>query len=185
MRIPGLFHDLTDGFAEIHKKGLSHGDFKPANAVLGMDGRAKIIDLDDLEPTGIGQVKPKNANSTTWIYKAPEMWYDPPKFDLDWQKGDVYSLGMSMLEMRLQKPFSQIYKEMYKVEFKMGDVNDYSIFTSGQFYRDLPNYLKRMDLKQMPEKNLVLSMLNPDNRFRPNIITVQQELEKVMPRPIY
>jgi serine/threonine protein kinase len=70
----GVFIDAGQGLAAAHQEKIQHGDFKPANILIGKDGRTRVADFgvanycsvddDEGEPTG--------RRSGTLEYMAPE-----------------------------------------------------------------------------------------------------------------
>ncbi len=58
------------GLAAAHAAGITHGDFKPRNAVIGTDGRVRLIDFG-LARTAADENQ-ENAPAGTPAYMAPE-----------------------------------------------------------------------------------------------------------------
>jgi transcriptional regulator with GAF, ATPase, and Fis domain len=82
--------DALEGLVFLHDAGLRHGDVKPANVVVGEDGRAVLIDLGLAAPLDEVPVLP----SGTPRYMAPEL--------LDGTgagtRADLYALGVTLRE---------------------------------------------------------------------------------------
>lgn len=86
-----LFHDVLSGMQHAHAKGVFHCDLKPANILLGEDGRPRIADF--------GQSRLSNEQSPalgTLFYMAPEQADLSATPDMRW---DVYALGAIFYRM--------------------------------------------------------------------------------------
>jgi eukaryotic-like serine/threonine-protein kinase len=80
-----LAQQICAGLAEAHRQGVTHGDLKPTNILVGQDGNARIMDL------GTGTA----AIPGTPEYMSPEQ-ADRQEPD---QRSDIYSLGVILYEM--------------------------------------------------------------------------------------
>jgi len=86
-RAADLMRAIAGAVAALHAAGVSHGDLKPDNILLGPDGPV-LIDLGHSEPTGQVAIGSDPEGSLAW---AP-----PEKLlarELDPQRADVYGLG--------------------------------------------------------------------------------------------
>ena len=93
-RVAEIGSQLAAALAHVHERGIVHRDVKPANILLGSDGRARLADfgivriLDEARLTGTG------LTIGTAPYLSPEQVrgrdVGPP--------ADVYALGLVLLE---------------------------------------------------------------------------------------
>lgn len=60
------FEGAAKGLAAAHAAGVVHGDFKPGNAVVGADGRVRVVDF------GFARLDPGRATSSTPLVGAPQ-----------------------------------------------------------------------------------------------------------------
>jgi len=98
-----IVRDCLEALAALHRRGVIHGDIKPANIMLKRSGHAKIIDtgsaidLDDLPP----------KRTCTPAYAALEILQGGESSP----QSDLASLGFVLLELLAGKPvFSGIKK---------------------------------------------------------------------------
>jgi len=85
-----LLADGARGLAELHDKGWTHNDFKPANILLTREGgewRAKLGDLDGVAREGESTV-------TTESYSDPRM-----PMDIAAKGNDLFALATSILDL--------------------------------------------------------------------------------------
>lgn len=69
-----VFIDAGQGLAVAHDKGIQHGDFKPANILIGSDGRTRVADfgIADYLHVDDGDEQPAGRRAGTPEYMAPE-----------------------------------------------------------------------------------------------------------------
>jgi serine/threonine protein kinase len=90
-----LARELLDALGHIHAAGIVHRDVKPANVLIGPDGRARLTDFgiaqaeDSTELTETGQV------IGTLRYLAPEVAHG----NAATPRSDLYSLGVLLSEV--------------------------------------------------------------------------------------
>jgi serine/threonine-protein kinase PknK len=80
-----------DQLTVVHRSGLLHGDLKPANIIVGPDGRGTLVDLGLAAPWREGGTA---AEGLTPKYAAPELFQGEPVT----VRGEVYSLGQTLAE---------------------------------------------------------------------------------------
>jgi eukaryotic-like serine/threonine-protein kinase len=89
-----LARELLGALAHIHAAGVVHRDVKPANVLIGADGRARLTDF--------GIARPKDATALTQTgqvigtrsYMAPEL----QRGERATPRSDLYALGVTLRE---------------------------------------------------------------------------------------
>uniref|UniRef100_A0A7S3K486 Protein kinase domain-containing protein n=1 Tax=Aureoumbra lagunensis TaxID=44058 RepID=A0A7S3K486_9STRA len=96
--------ELVAGLVHLHKNSICHRDLKSLNVLIAAGGILKLSDF------GLAKVKSTFSSATstkssvgTWAWMAPEQHDDDPKVEIDWEKNDVYSLGMVLFEIVTKK----------------------------------------------------------------------------------
>ncbi|MFO0859729.1 MAG: serine/threonine-protein kinase [Phycisphaerales bacterium] len=95
-----LMAEVCDAAQHAHERGIVHLDLKPANILVGADGRSKIIDfgvamMSDAGVEGSGEVSMEGVGTAP--YMSPEhLRAVPDQVDL---RADVYALGVVLYEV--------------------------------------------------------------------------------------
>ena len=154
-----ICQQMASGLRYLHHQDpqILHRDLKPSNILLDKDGRiAKIGDFGQAKfrPSDIQYLT--TTQPGTVLYMPPEALRDDPRFT---DKGDVFSLGVVMLEVATQEPPSC------------------SMFGIGT----VPEVDRRAkDLSKVPDdhplKALIRACLKDDPKERPTIEEVHLKL---------
>jgi eukaryotic-like serine/threonine-protein kinase len=86
-----MFCQVASAMSHMHRRGVYHGDLKPANIMLTKDGRVKLIDFGTAWVRG----QDKNRIQGTPQYIAPEQATEKVVND----RTDIYNLGATMYRM--------------------------------------------------------------------------------------
>ena len=142
-----LLYQAACGLEHAHQNGLVHSDLKPANILVGDDGKARLVDFNVAQQT----IANSNANTVggTLPYMAPEHLQSLMKNA--WSAGpasDIYSLGIVAFQLLSGKlPF----------ETTSGQLNyviDQAIKQREQIRPTLSTSQASVDLRSIIEKML-------------------------------
>jgi serine/threonine protein kinase len=93
-RVADIGARLADALAYVHGEGLIHRDVKPANVLLGQDGRVRLTDFGIARLVDAAKVTATGLTVGTASYLSPEQVTAEPVGTA----ADVYSLGLVLLE---------------------------------------------------------------------------------------
>jgi len=103
------FYSMVLGLEYLESRRIAHNDIKPANVLLDKEGNAKLSDvglaklvLDQDTPSTVSRI------AGTYKYMAPELFTQEANVrrmkKRDLFKADVWSLGITMLDLCLVEP---------------------------------------------------------------------------------
>jgi serine/threonine protein kinase len=86
-----LFSEMLQALTYLHRRGISHRDLKPDNAVVQLDGHLRLLDF------GLAGLQNQSLEDVagTLAYMAPEIFYGQPANPLS----DLYAAGVIGYEM--------------------------------------------------------------------------------------
>jgi len=104
-----ICHQVAEGLAAIHKRGVVHCDIKPENVFLTNEGRAVVLDFGLASLPGAPLQADDNCTRGTIAYMSPEQALGD-KLD---QLTDIWSTGVLLYEMLSgHLPFRGEYEQM-------------------------------------------------------------------------
>jgi len=111
--IAGLFAGVADGLSYVHGRKCVHRDLKPVNILL--DRTKPALEAGKLADWGSAVTNNESGHGGSVAYAAPE-WFPGPDAagGSRWPtttegSGDIYSLGLSVLEtVRREAPFAHL-----------------------------------------------------------------------------
>lgn len=91
-----ICRQVADALVALHAGGWIHGDVKPANILVGLDGHATLLDLGFSGRVDIFRKEEQQFVQGTPAYLAPEAWLNRANCEF---RSDLYSLGVTLYEM--------------------------------------------------------------------------------------
>ncbi len=175
----GVFRQAGRGLAAAHQAGLLHRDFKPANVMLGDDGRVRVLDFGlarplegAMEPRDDGDSpgssgSPLSENLTvagfqpgTPAYMAPEQYRG---LAVD-ERSDQFSFCAALYEALYgELPFAGADPQEYLARLQRGEVREAPAGSS------VPAWLRRVVLRGLRS--------DPDARY-PSLPALLEELDR-------
>jgi serine/threonine protein kinase len=93
-RVADIGARLADALGYVHAQGLVHRDVKPANVLLGVDGRVRLTDFGIARLVDAAKVTATGLTVGTASYLSPEQVTGDPVGP----PADIYALGLVLLE---------------------------------------------------------------------------------------
>ena len=103
-----IARQVAEALEHAHARGIVHRDVKPSNVMLTTDGRARLLDFGLASRTGASKLTNTGAQLGSMPYMPPEVISGRAGRGEDSAeiRGDVYSLGVSLVEcLTLALPF--------------------------------------------------------------------------------
>ena len=126
--------EVASALAVAHRKGVIHGDVKPANIIITSENRVKLTDFGIAKDAELTALTAANCTVGTAAYMSPEQCKGEKLLSA---KSDLYSMGVVFYELLTgRKPFQA------ESPIAMFEAHVYSTFERpSRFVMDIPVWL--------------------------------------------
>jgi eukaryotic-like serine/threonine-protein kinase len=169
--IAAIAAPLASGLAYLHQRGITHGDLKPSNVILGQGGKPYLIDFNLSHTSEAALLR----CGGTFPYMAPEQieWLLEPKLrPAPTSAADMYSFGVVLYEALAGS---------LPHEF-VGDPDVQASIDRFRVSRSLGTPSVRIKNPEIPRQLAILvdSCLSADPTLRPTAARLHQELSHLL-----
>jgi hypothetical protein len=122
-----LMNQMISAVLALHKKGIVHGDIKPANMLICSDGKLRLCDFNEARRLDNPLDGKTWEGETTTNYLSPFRCRDWPDGSdpLPTIRDDLYALGLSIWELFTgMMPFDDVYMDDIMDTVKAGNTVD-------------------------------------------------------------
>jgi len=106
-----LARELLEALAHVHEAGIVHRDVKPANVLIGRDGRARLTDFGIAQPEDATRLTQIGAVIGTIKYLAPEVIQGADASPAS----DLYAAGVVLRECAGESPPARLARLVERV----------------------------------------------------------------------
>lgn len=139
-----ILRNILRGLAVLHNKGFIHGDIKPTNIMIDVQGTIKLVDFGRAGRIG----EPINILLGSPLYMAPELHRREPGM----AQSDIFSTGMLALEILQGRQITKL------ADYTENNLLDLKTTLSGQLERWLPDEV----LRNIELTRVLKQFLEPD-----------------------
>jgi len=172
-----IFRQILNALSLLSERGIGHLDIKPRNILVSGRGekiKAYLCDfgLCCLPGPGTNMYNPWHYVVTRW-YRAPEAFKIGHAFD--YHKVDIYSLGVSILELACGCPLSETIFELFGYVLRTKRFRE----SEDKYYEDI--LLTKSNLERIIEEMMRKCVFrSPDECEKKHIEMLFELLEKMM-----
>ncbi|CAD8205545.1 unnamed protein product [Paramecium pentaurelia] len=200
-----IIKDVTQALLLFISKRIRHGQLSPQTILVTQNNRYQLTDIRFI--TDMYEYKMQLIGFTNQCYMAPILVYELGKRTMNpiynYEKSEVFSLGLVILELALQQSVQSIY-DLSKFTVSQDVINTYLRVLSQQYQPSFVDLLgkmlqvdeeKRIDLYQLEKilvqkQNLNITSTNSvgnhtqtDNKFVMNSTSLNNKYQTQSPSP--
>ncbi|MFW5802780.1 MAG: protein kinase domain-containing protein [Verrucomicrobiota bacterium] len=159
-----LIRELCRVVAYLAERDMMHGDIKPSNIMIGVDGRIKLVDFGLVRSFADGEGKENDDEAVlSPIYAAPESFFEGIVPDV---RSEIYSLGAAAF-----------YAACGEDPFPHGDV-DAIVRTKASESAPRVRFIRPELSEELDE--LIAEMLSREPEDRPDLQQLKAQVERLI-----